>query len=239
MNQQTIQEHKLKIIKIIDETLDVKTFRVETPDGTEINFFPNQFFMVRFPDSKLQRAYSISSSPTQKDYMDITVNMVGEFTTKLFKSKVNDYLIFKGPFGKLHFTENIKNDVVLISGGCGIAPLMSIIKYCSQKNLQNKIKLIYSAKTPADIVYNEDLKKIKEQNQNFNYTVTITRPSPEQNWTGRTGRIDSNLLKENIKDIENSLYFLCGPVEFVKNTISLLEILGVKKDQIRTDVWGG
>jgi ferredoxin-NADP reductase len=90
MNQQP-QEHKLKIIKIIDETPDVKTFRVETSDGTEINFFPSQFFMVRFPDSKLQRAYSISSSPTQKDYMDITVNLVGEFTRKLFKSKVNDY----------------------------------------------------------------------------------------------------------------------------------------------------
>ena len=237
MNQQP-QEHKLKIIKIIDETPDVKTFRVETSDGTEINFFPSQFFMVRFPDSKLQRAYSISSSPTQKDYMDITVNLVGEFTRKLFKSKVNDYLIFKGPFGKFHFTEDMKNDVVLISGGCGIAPLMSIIKYCSQKNLQNKIKLIYSAKTPADIVYNEDLKKIKEQNKNFNYIVTITRSKPEHDWTGRTGRIDANLLKQNIDNVENSLYYLCGPVEFVKNTITLLESLGVKKEQIRTDVWG-
>jgi ferredoxin-NADP reductase len=132
----------------------------------------------------------------------------------------------------------MKNDVVLISGGCGIAPLMSIIKYCSQKNLQNKIKLIYSAKTPADIVYNEDLKKIKEQNKNFNYIVTITRSKPEHDWTGRTGRIDANLLKQNIDNVENSLYYLCGPVEFVKNTITLLESLGVKKEQIRTDVWG-
>ena len=76
---QTIQEHKLKIIKIIDETPDVKTFRVQTPK--EISFLPSQFFMVRFEDNpKLQRAYSISSTPLQKDYMDITVALVGKFT---------------------------------------------------------------------------------------------------------------------------------------------------------------
>jgi len=242
MNQQTaqkIQEYKLKIIKIIDEAPNVKTFRVETPNGTEIKFFPSQFFMVRFPDEpKLQRAYSISSSPTQKNYMDITLNLVGQFTTKLFKAKAGDYLIFKGPLGKFHFTEEMKNDLVLISGGCGIAPLMSLVRYCADKKLQNRIKLIYSAKTPADIVYNKEFKKLKAENPNFNYILTITRPKPEHNWQGRTGRIDSNLLKDSIDNIEDSLYYLCGPVEFVKSVIAMLETLGAKKEHINTDVWG-
>ena len=71
MPQQTIpiQEHKLKIIKIIDETPTVKTFRAEIPRGAEISFLPGQFFMVRLLDNpKLQRAYSIASSPLQKTY---------------------------------------------------------------------------------------------------------------------------------------------------------------------------
>ena len=170
--------------------------------------------------------------------MDLTIELLGEFTTKLFKSKVNDYLIFKGPFGKFHFTEDMKNDLILISGGCGVSAMMCITRYCTDKKLQNKITLIYSARTPVDIIYNEDLKKIKEQNPNFNYTVTITRPKPEHNWTGRTGRINEELLKQNIGNIENSLYFLCGPVEFVKNAIAMLESLSIKKEQIRTDVWG-
>ena len=236
---QIIQEHKLKIIKIIDEAPNVKTFRVQIPAGTAINFYPTQFFMVRFPDNpKLQRAYSISSSPTQKNYLDITVNLAGEFTTRLFKSKVNDYLIFKGPFGKFHFTVNMKNDLVLISGGCGIAPLMSLTRYCNEKKLQNKINLIYSARTPADIVYHKEFEALKAENQNFNYLVTITRPKPEHNWTGRTGKIDSNLLKENIANVEDSLYYLCGPVELVKSIIAMLESLGAKKEHIKTDVWG-
>ena len=232
-----MQEHKLKIIKIIDEAVDVKTFRLETPEP--INFLPGQFFMVRFEDNpKLQRAYSISSTPTQKEYIEITVALVGQFTTKLFKTKVGDYLIFKGSCGKFYFTEDMKNDLVLISGGCGISALMSIIRYCNEKRLQNKTNLIYSARTPAHIVYKEELKKIKEQNPNFSYTVTITRPKPEHNWIGCTGRINKELLEQNIGNVENSLYYLCGPMEFVKSAIAILESLGVKKDQIKTDFWG-
>ena len=186
---QAPQEYKLKIIEIIDEAPKVKTFRVQTPE--EINFYSGQFFMVRFDNElKLTRAYSIASSPENKAYLDITMDLVGEFTHKLWESKVNDFLIFKGPFGKFYFNDDMKNNLVLIGGGLGVTPLMSIIRYCNDKKLQNKTNLIYSVKTPADIIYNEELKKINDENSNFNYTVTITRPSEEQNWTGRTGRID-------------------------------------------------
>lgn len=230
------QEFKLKIIKIIDEGPDVKTFRVANQE--KIDFFPGQFFMVRFEDDiKLQRAYSIASSPTQ-NYLDITMNLVGQFTKKLWQKNVEDYLIFKGPFGKFYFNKDMKNDLILIGGGLGISPLMGITRYCNDNSLKNKINLIYSVRTPSDIVYDEEIKKIKEQNPNFNYTITITRPQPEQNWQGKTGRIDSNLLKENIDNVENSLYFLCGPLEFVKSNIAMLENLGATKEQIKTDIWG-
>jgi len=232
-----VGEYKLKIIKIVDEVPEVKTFRVER--GSEISFSPGQFFMVKFDDNpKLQRAYSISSSPTDKGFMDITMNLVGEFTNKLFKSNVGDYLIFKGPFGKFYFDEDMKNDLLLICGGLGVTPMRSIIRYCNGKGLQNKMKLIYSIRDPDSIVYKGELEKFKEKNPNYSYIPTITRPKPEDKWGGRTGRIDESLLKENIDNVENSLYFLCGPLEFVKNVISMLESLGAKKEQIKTDVWG-
>ena len=101
-----IQDYKLKIIKIIDETLDTKTFRLE---NNGISFYPGQFFMVRFEDSEtFKRAYSIASSPTQKKYIDITMNLVGKFTKKLWQTRVGSYLLFKGPYGKFYFNEEIK-----------------------------------------------------------------------------------------------------------------------------------
>lgn len=233
-----VQEHKLKIIEIIGEAPDVKTFRVEVPQKN-ISFYSGQFFMVRFEDSKtFQRAYSIASSPEQNSYLDITMNLVAEFTRKLWKSSIGDYLIFKGPYGKFYFSEEMKNNLVLIGGGLGITPLMSIIRHCTDKRLANKIKLLYSVRTPFDIVYNDEIKQQKSKNPNFDYEITITRPKAEHNWKEKTGRINLELLKCSIDNVENSLYFLCGPLGFVKSVISMLEGLGAKREQIKTDIWG-
>ncbi|MBI2208457.1 hypothetical protein HYU50_03100 [Candidatus Woesearchaeota archaeon] len=236
---QKAKEHKLKITRIIDEAHDTKTFRVEVPKNTEIDFLPGQFFMVRFWNNEiLKRAYSIASSPTDKGHMDITMNLVGEFTKKLWQCKVNEHLIFTGPYGKFYFDESMKQDLVLICGGLGITPLRSIIRYCNDKKLPNKINLIYSARTPDAIVYKEELENYKKKNPNYKFVFTITRPQPEHKWNGRTGRIDEGLLRGNIENIENTLFFVCGPLQFVKDTRAMLESLGAKKEQIKTDIWG-
>jgi glycine betaine catabolism B len=234
-----VQEFGLKITEIIDEAPEVKTFRVKIPDSTELKFYPGQFFMVNFGENpNFKRAYSIASSPLNKKYLDITMNVVGEFTKKLWLAKIGDCLIFKGPYGKFYFSEDIENDLVLIGGGLGITPLMSIIRYCYDKKLANKINLIYSVRTPTDIVYKEELDKIKSENRNFDYKVTVTRPAFGPKWEGRTGRIDEGLLKQHIENVEKSLHFICGPMEFVKSNIAILGGLGARREQIKTDIWG-
>ena len=238
---QQVQEYILKISKITDETSSVKAFRVELPKDANIDFYPGQFFMVSFvnePEIKLSRAYSIASSPLNKHYLEIALDKVGPFTTKLFSMKVGDLLKFKGPYGKFYFSEEMKNNLVLIAGGTGITPLIGIIRYCNDKNLSNKIKFLYSVRTPNDIIYKKDLEEIKKRNNNFDYIVTITRAEEHHNWNGIKGRVDLDLLRENIEDIENSIYFLCGPKEFVESIIKMLESLGVGRKQIKTDIWG-
>lgn len=237
---QQVNEYILKILKIIDETPSVKVFRVKAPEDVNIDFYPGQFFMVSFVDDqeiKTSRAYSIASSPLNKDYLEIGLDKVGPFTTKLFAMKEGDLLKFKGPYGKFYFNEEMKNDLVLIAGGTGITPLMGIIRYCNDKKLSNKIKFIYSVRTQQDIIYKKELEEIKILNKNFDYIVTITR-AEDANWNGRNGRIDAGLLKGNISDIEGCLCCLCGPKEFVHSIIEMLENLGVKKEQIKTDIWG-
>ncbi|MAH33224.1 hypothetical protein CL615_02425 [archaeon] len=238
MNQKPlpIKENKLKIKEIIDEAPNVKTFRLEIPE--DLTYYAGQFFMVWFEDNpKLHRAYSVSSSPTRKGEMEITVILVKEFTSKLFKCKPGDYLIFKGPYGRFLFTDDMKNHIVLMGGGLGITPLMSIVRYCHDKKLDNKINLIYSARTPDDIVYKEELDKIKKENPHFHYHITITRPEPHHKWDGSTGRIDRDLVDMNIRDIENSYYYISGPIEFVNNKLKILNQLGAKKEHIHKEAW--
>ncbi len=241
MQPQQIKEFVSKIMEITDETPTVKSFKVGIPKGIEFNFYPGQFFMVSFPDNpeiKTARAYSISSSPIEKEYLEIALNKVGPFTTKMFQLKPGDLLKFKGPYGKFYFSEDIKNDLVLIAGGTGITPLISIIRYCTDKQSQNKINFFYSVKNSEEIIFHEEIKKLKGQNPNFKYYITITRPEEHHEWEGRTGRIDFDLLKDEIQNPENKMYFLCGSKEFVENIISMLFNLNVKREQIKTDVWG-
>lgn len=236
---QQIHENVLKVIKITDETPTVKSFRVELP--VPVDFFPGQFFMVSFPNDssiKISRAYSIASSPTEKNYLEIALNKIGAFTTKMFELREGDLLRFKGPYGKFYFSEEMKNDLVLVAGGTGIAPLIGIIRYCTDKKLGNKIKLFYSVKTPEEIIFHDDIKRLKQKNSNFDYLITITKPEDNHVWSGRRGRIEQNLLAENIENISESACFLCGSKEFVDNIISMLQNIGVKREQIKTDVWG-
>ena len=152
--------------------------------------------------------------------------------------KEGDLLKFKGPYGKFYFNEEMKNNLVLIAGGTGITPLMGMTRFCNDKKLSNKIQFIYSVRTPSEIIFRNELEKIRNENNNFEYVVTITRANGDDDWKGRTGRIDEDLLKQKIKDIEGSLYFLCGPKEFVHSVIEMLEGLGASKEQIKTDIWG-
>ena len=238
---QKIEEHTLKILKIVDESPSVKVFRVSLPTDAGIEFYAGQFFMVSFvEDSKIKdsRAYSIASSPMNKEYLEIALNRVGPFTIKLFQMAEGNLLKFKGPYGKFYFNEDLKNSLVLIGAGTGITPLMSLIRYCNDKKLINKVKFLYSVKTPSDIIYKNDLNKIKITNKNFDYAVTITRAEESHNWHGRKGRIDLEFLRENIDDIEGSVYYLCGSKEFVNSIIEMLESLGANKANIKTDIWG-
>lgn len=232
-----VAEHKLKIKEIIDEASKVKTFRMELPDNFPMDFFPGQFYMVRFEDDeKLKRAYSVASSPTEEGILDITLDIVGEFTGKLWETKPGDELCFKGPYGRFYFGETMENNLVLIAGGMGITPMRSIYRYCKDKKLANKINMLYSIKRPENYVYEKEIEEIKDIFDKL--TITVTRPEETDEWNGKTGRIDKKMLEEHSFDIKTDLYFICGPNEFVKSVRESLYDLGAQKEQIKTDTWG-
>jgi len=236
---QIAKEHVVKILEVLQETPKIRLLRVERPKG--IGFLAGQFFMVSLhnSDAKIARAYSLSSSPSNENYLEIGFDKVGELTTKLFELNVGDKLKFKGPYGKFFFDEHTASEVILIGAGTGIAPLMSIIRQCGDKKLKNTIKLIYSVRVPEEIAYRKELEERKKHNPHLDYIVTVTRPEDTiYEWNGRLGRIDEELLKKTIVHPAKSIVFICGAKEFVFGMIEFLQKIGVSKEQIKTDVWG-
>ena len=224
-------DEKLKIIKIINETYDVKTFRLEKKN---IDFVPGQYILVYLPfdDTKDEdRPFTFSSSPL-KEYIEITVKKFGKITTIMHERlKVGEYLRLKGPFGESLNFDDSKDDIVFIAGGSGITPFKSIIDYIIDKKLKNKVFLFFSNRTEKDIIYREYLDKINKNNIKIINTLT------NENWKGETGFINKELILKYIKNPKNYLYYICGPPGMVIAMKDMLKELGISESKLRIEDW--
>ena len=107
------------------------------------------------------------------------------------------------------------------------------------RQLETKITVLYSVRTTDDIMFNDEFRKLEQQNPHFNFKVTCTRLTESDPWPGRRGRIDANWVKEQISDIDNTVFYACGPNALVENAEQLvLEELQCPKDQLKLEKWG-
>ncbi len=244
------------VTKIIKETHDTKTIRLGLKE--EFEFLPGQFIMFEIDLPKewciesaknlkeidtpikegglVKKAFSIASSPLEKNYIDVTVKKE-IFVSRYLVDELNDGIEVKidGPHGKFYYHEDLGKDLVLLGGGSGIVPLMCIIRYIKDKGLDVNATLIYSSKTPDDIIYRKELEEIAKEGK-IKIINTITRPDGYE-WNGETGRIDKEKL-DKVSNLANSLVYLCGPTSMVENTISILKNeFKIASERIKKEVW--
>ncbi len=240
---------RLMVSEIIKLSPTAKAIRVGLV-GQPFNFLPGQFVMIEIDleatgkfkvngDKKRiqRRPFSISSSPLQKDYLEVTVK-----TTE--NAFVSDYLVnylacgetitLTGPFGKFYLDwQETKRSIMLIGAGSGIAPLMSIFRYIYKKEISIKAHIIYSNKTENEILWRDEIEKLSNS-PNLSYEFTLTREA----WSGTIGRVNKGIiLKSGFLLLETDFY-LCGPIAFVKNIENiLLTELNLPKGNIKKEIY--
>lgn len=219
--------------RVVQETHDTRTLRLKLEKPTE--FKCGQFFMVKpIINGKTEnRAFSISSSPAQKDFIDITVKVypLGRVSPHLYNLTEGAKLRIKGPYGEFIFDETA-NEAVLIGGGSGIAPLMAMIRYCDDKKLNTKLLLIYGVRTPRDIIFENELKEFAKRMK-----CVFTVEQPDSSWHGDIGRMNTELIKNHVKDFSLPLFYICGPPAMADLVENGLQEMGVSKEKIKTDKW--
>ncbi len=239
-HSQTVFGMKAIVIKNEPNADNVKVLKIK-PE-LELDFKPGQFIMVNYETIKdnslvnVKRAYSISSSPLNKNYIELIFDKkpYGLVSNYLYNLKENDVIEITTPNGFFIFDDHIKEDLVLIGAGTGIAPFLSIARYIKDKKLKNKIALIYSCKTNQDIILYEELKKIKHESKDFEYYITLTQ---DNDWDGLKGRINQEMLNSLIKDLNNKIFYLCGPPLMVLDISKVLQSLGVNKEKIKIECY--
>jgi len=233
---------KLCVSKIINETVSTKTIRLTAVNGYLPPFQAGQYISLSMEVDKVRtgRAYSISSSPSQTGYYDITVRRVpdGRVSNYLLdKIKVGDFLESSGPEGHFHYNPILHQDeLVCLAGGSGITPFMSMIREITDRGLQRKINLFYGSQSLDDMIFHKELSQISDQFSNINYIPVVENPDSE--YKGKTGFITAQVIKESLGDIKGKSFFICGPQGMYKFCLPELDKLEIGRQQIRQEMFG-
>ena len=215
------------------DTPDVRTFRVVTPDGKKpFEHIPGQCAFLSIPGVG-EALFSITSSPTNQEYMEFSIKKCGCVTSFLHSIEPGQYVTIRGPYGNGFPVETAfkGKDLLFVAGGIGLAPLRSVINYCRHyRENYGSIDIVYGSRSMQDLVdYNEIMEEWCKED-GINVHLTIDREQPE--WTGHVGFVP-NFVKELGFDT-NKTAVLCGPPIMIKFTLAGLQEIGFKKDQIYT-----
>jgi ferredoxin-NADP reductase len=182
--------------------------------------------------------YSLTSSPTVRDSVEIAVKQNDDQPVTRFlheRARVGDRLFLVGGQGDCYFTAGMAPALVLIAGGIGITPLISIARYVRDAALYTRVTLIHSARSPEEHLYREEIEQMAAENQRFRCIFVVSRAGAAGS-TSHTGRIDRRLLLEIGID-RSALHFVCGPGQMIDGVTALLLDLGVPAAQLRFERW--
>lgn len=221
------------ITGIRNDTNDVKTFKIVNDQGKKaFDHKPGQCAMISIPGVG-EAMFSITSSPTNSEFMEFSIKECGCVTKWLHSIEVGQQVTIRGPYGRNFPVDSdfLGQDMLFIAGGIGIAPLRCVINYCRHyKDRYGKIDVVYGARSVEDIVYYDEITNDWAKDPNVNVYITIDRNQPE--WKGHVGFVP-NYVKE-LKFSNNKTVVLCGPPIMIKLTLKSLEELGFDKTQIYT-----
>jgi len=199
------------------------------------------------------RAYSMANFPEEKGVLKFNIRVAtnppgskgippGIMSSWVFNLKPGDKVVVYGPFGEF-FARESESEMVFVGGGAGMAPMRShIFDQLKRLNSGRKMSFWYGARSLREMFYAEEFDELQADNENFNWHVALSDPQPEDNWDGLTGFIHNVLFEQYLKEHpapEDCEYYMCGPPMMTTAVIKMLEDLGVEKENILLDDFGG
>ena len=215
-----------KIMRVEQETPDIKSFELEFEDKEKLDYIPGQYLMLsvlgegEFPVSFL-------TSPTE-DRLEVCVKRMGKVTTALHRLEPSERVWLRGPYGNgFPIGEWAGKNLVLVGGGIGFPPLRSLLRCAMDGQKFGKIDFIYGARSRADLVREAELVGLRDRG----VKVHLSIDAPEEGWDEFVGFVPDNLLRVSPSP-ENSIAVTCGPPIMMKFVIQNLQKLGFNADQI-------
>ena len=215
-----------------EETPDSATFVLASDHPVRFAYQPGQFILVgvEIDGKKHCRAYSLCSSPTRPDKLAITVKRVpnGLVSNWLLDHLQPGQRVEAGaPVGEFYLqTEAVPQDVVLLSSGCGITPMLSMSQWLLDNGCQTRIHFIHSARDLENVIFRDELQVLAQRHENFHLELVLSRSGPQ------SGRLTQARLAELVPNPQGSQAYLCGPQDYMDQAADWLLQMGVPAEQI-------
>ncbi len=219
----------MSVSKVVKETVDTYTLYLKPRTGERFSFKPGQFNML-YVFGVGEVPISISGDPKNLNHIAHTVRAVGAVTNSLTKLREGARVGFRGPFGNgWPIDEAVGNDVLIVAGGIGLAPLRPVIYHLiNNRQDYGKVFVLYGARTPNDLLYKKELKSWKGR---MDMDVLVTVDKGDETWKGNLGVV--TMLFDYVKlNPDNTYAFVCGPEIMMRFTVINLKNKGLPDEKI-------
>lgn len=233
-----MHSHDARVAAIIPATPSIRVLRLAIADAG-FRFLPGQWvdLSIEIDGATHTAGYSITSSPIRQGEIELAIKASARHPVARWVHEiaaVGDRVRISQGQGPFVYLPEMSDNVVLIGGGVGVTPLLSIFRHIRDARLPTRAHLLYSVSDSREILFRDELGEAVRTHDNLHVGITVTQPDPA--WHGLTGRIDP--VKLHALDVpDDTLYYLCGPKGMVEDMSTLLHDLGVPMNRIIFEKW--
>ena len=230
---------ELEVREVRSETSTIRSIRLDLA-GRAFPFKPGQYCLVQLPGLPEgdDRPLSMAGAPSRHETLVFaTRESQSAYKKAFFRLKAGDRVTVTGPTGRFVYDGALPSTVFL-SGGIGITPIKSMIEYAVDRQLNNRMVLLFGNRLPADIPFRRELDDLGRAAPNLKVVHVVSDPGPS-GWTGEIGRIDEALIKRKVGDPQGAHYYICGPPGMVAGLRETLARIAIPKEQVHIENFEG
>ncbi|HUJ61129.1 MAG TPA: ferric reductase-like transmembrane domain-containing protein [Kofleriaceae bacterium] len=235
---------ELVVARIFRETHDVKTFRLALPGGGALPFehVAGQYINLKLVigGRRVNRSYTIASSPTRPDYCEVSIKRVpdGYASHHMHDAIVEgDLLRVSAPAGKFVFAGHEAKRIVMLAGGVGITPMMSVVRSLTDRSWSGEMYLLFSVRDRKDIIFERELAYLEARFPNLHVLISLSARDADPAWTGKRGHLTREVIEGFVPELRAGPIMMCGPAPMMTAMRALLVGMGIPDADIHEEAF--
>jgi len=223
--------------QVLAESSSISTLLLRPKEGEVFSYQPGQFGFFRVLGDGIspeEHPFSISSQPSDKKHLSVTIKNLGDWTESVHRIALGSKVMIDAPYGRFSpLRYHSENGIVLIAGGVGITPMLSIVRYFHQNNQNQKLMLFWGVNDTNEMICNEEFQTFQNEMPSFTLIPVIAK---EPSFKGEKGYVTGEILERRIKANEYHMkelqYFICGPAVMQSSVLKSLKLMGIQTRNI-------